>query len=114
MNPAVTLAFASVKKFPWTKVPHYMVGQYAGGFLAALVAYINYNGTIAAHQAAKASATNQPIESINSTANASSIIPEPKPYGAIFATYPQDSVTVLNALIDQARTMPVRVRSYLI
>lgn len=35
-NPAVTLGFASAGRFPWSKVPGYVVAQFAGGILAAL------------------------------------------------------------------------------
>ncbi|XP_022710134.1 aquaporin-7-like [Varroa jacobsoni] len=30
INPIVTTGFASVGRFPWTKVPHYLLGQYLG------------------------------------------------------------------------------------
>ncbi len=36
LNPAVTLAFAVRRNFPWNRVPGYVLGQVAGGVLAAL------------------------------------------------------------------------------
>ena len=36
LNPAVTLAFALRRNFPWRRVPGYVVAQVAGGVLAAL------------------------------------------------------------------------------
>lgn len=36
LNPAVTLAFAVRRNFPWARVPGYIIGQIAGGILAAL------------------------------------------------------------------------------
>lgn len=39
INPAVTLAMAVWRKLPWAKVPHYLIAQYAGGFLASSVLY---------------------------------------------------------------------------
>ncbi len=36
LNPAVTLAFAVRRNFPWNRVPGYVFGQAAGGVLAAL------------------------------------------------------------------------------
>jgi len=36
LNPAVTLAFAVRRNFPWTRVPGYIVGQAIGGIGAAL------------------------------------------------------------------------------
>jgi len=36
LNPAVTIAFAIRQNFPWIRVPGYLLGQFAGGCLAAL------------------------------------------------------------------------------
>ena len=36
LNPAVTLAFALRRNFPWRRVPGYVIAQLAGGILAAL------------------------------------------------------------------------------
>ena len=36
LNPAVTLAFAARRNFPWRRVPGYILGQIAGGVAAAL------------------------------------------------------------------------------
>ncbi|MGI8548506.1 MAG: MIP/aquaporin family protein [Gemmatimonadaceae bacterium] len=36
LNPAVTLAFAVRRNFPWKRVPGYVLGQVVGGVLAAL------------------------------------------------------------------------------
>jgi aquaporin Z len=36
LNPAVTLAFAVRRNFPWNRVPGYIVAQVVGGVLAAL------------------------------------------------------------------------------
>ncbi|RMA64582.1 MIP/aquaporin family protein [Ulvibacter antarcticus] len=35
INPAVTIAFAYAKKFPWKEVPAYIVAQIIGGFAAS-------------------------------------------------------------------------------
>jgi aquaporin NIP len=35
-NPAVTLAFAATKKFPWREVPYYILGQLVGAILASV------------------------------------------------------------------------------
>ncbi len=43
LNPAVTLALAATKRFPWAKVPHYIIGQFGGAFAAALLLFINYH-----------------------------------------------------------------------
>ena len=44
LNPAVTLAFAVTKKFPWKKVPAYFAGQYLGAFVASIFVYFVYWG----------------------------------------------------------------------
>jgi aquaporin Z len=36
LNPAVTLAFALRRNFPWPRVPGYIAAQFAGGIIAAL------------------------------------------------------------------------------
>src|ERR1039457_2859826 len=36
LNPAVSLAFALRRDFPWRRVPGYILGQVVGGVLAAL------------------------------------------------------------------------------
>jgi glycerol uptake facilitator protein len=42
INPAVTLAVALFRRFPWRKVIPYWVAQTAGAFLAAAVVYWDY------------------------------------------------------------------------
>lgn len=36
INPAVTVGFAAVGKFPWREVPHYLVAQVAGAIVGSL------------------------------------------------------------------------------
>jgi aquaglyceroporin related protein len=42
INPAVTLSFAFLRRFPWKKVPLYILAQVLGGMVATLVAWGNY------------------------------------------------------------------------
>jgi glycerol uptake facilitator protein len=42
LNPAVTVAFAALRDFPWTKVIPYVLAQTAGAFCAAALVYWNY------------------------------------------------------------------------
>ena len=42
INPAVTVALATLGKFPWRKVPHYLAAQYLGAFIASAVVFLVY------------------------------------------------------------------------
>ena len=42
INPAVTLAFATLRDFPWRKVPAYILAQILGGVCGAGIVYANY------------------------------------------------------------------------
>jgi len=42
LNPAVTLALAIFRSFPWRKVIPYMLAQVAGAFAGAALVYVNY------------------------------------------------------------------------
>src|SRR5712691_9058409 len=42
LNPAVTLALAVFRKFPWGKVLPYTLAQVAGAFAGAALVYVNY------------------------------------------------------------------------
>src|ERR1700736_171821 len=43
LNPAVTLALAARRSFPWTKVLPYSVAQIAGAFVASAVVFVTYH-----------------------------------------------------------------------
>ncbi|MEA2251392.1 MAG: glycerol uptake facilitator protein [Solirubrobacteraceae bacterium] len=46
INPAVTVAFAARRGFPWRKVPRYIAAQMLGAFLGALLVYVVYKAAI--------------------------------------------------------------------
>ncbi|KAF8159904.1 aquaporin-like protein [Crassisporium funariophilum] len=46
INPAVTLAFAVWRGFPWRKVPGYILAQLLGGIVGAAIVYGNYKRAI--------------------------------------------------------------------
>jgi MIP family channel proteins len=48
LNPAVTLALAIHRRFPWNKVGPYAVAQIAGAFVASAVVYATYHEALAA------------------------------------------------------------------
>lgn len=68
----------------WKLVPVYLVAQYLGGFLAALVLYLNYSEAINSLDGGQHTAFGQ----ANST-------------GGIFATYPAAYVSIWGSLLDQ-------------
>ncbi|KAI0344422.1 aquaporin [Trametopsis cervina] len=46
INPAVTIAFATFRDFPWRKVPVFVTAQVLGAFVGACIVYGNYLGAI--------------------------------------------------------------------
>ncbi len=51
INPAVTIAFATFRGFPWSKVPGYIVAQILGGIAGAALVYWAYHDAINAFEA---------------------------------------------------------------
>jgi len=52
INPAITLALALRRNFPWNKVPGYWAAQILGAFAAAALVYANYKGAIDSYERA--------------------------------------------------------------
>ena len=52
INPAVTVAFALRRKFPWSKVPGYIISQVAGAFVGAALVYWLFFQAIDSYEAA--------------------------------------------------------------
>jgi glycerol uptake facilitator protein len=78
INPAVTLAMAVFKGFPWRKVVPYWIAQFIGAFIASLIIRWVYSGPIAATDPGHTFTTQR-----------------------IFSTLPGDHVTVGFAFLDQ-------------
>jgi MIP family channel proteins len=49
LNPAVSLALAFHRRFPWRKVPLYALAQTAGAFVGAAAVYLTYYEALAAY-----------------------------------------------------------------
>lgn len=84
INPAVTVALAITKRFPWSKVAPYIIAQVLGAFVAALILFLDYQGAISnalGHQAL-------------SPTNVATI-------GGVFYTSKQAFVGIFGAFCDQ-------------
>ncbi|XP_055952599.1 aquaporin-9-like isoform X1 [Argiope bruennichi] len=82
INPAVTVAFATLGKFPWKKVGHYLLAQHLGAFVASAVLFVTYKDALDWFD------PNRTITGPTATAY-------------IWATYPKPHVSILNCLLDQ-------------
>ena len=60
LNPAVTLAFAVRRKFPWRKVGPYILAQVTGAFVGAALVYLVYFEAINAFNEELGTARNEP------------------------------------------------------
>jgi len=84
LNPAVTLAAAVHRGFPWRKVLPYMAAQFVGAFLAAAVVYLTYREGLTAFDGGVRQVLG------------------PQGTAGIFATYPQPYLTTFpGGFIDQ-------------
>ncbi|KAH7885247.1 major intrinsic protein superfamily membrane channel protein [Phlebopus sp. FC_14] len=82
LNPAVTLALASVRDFPWRKVPAYIFAQLLGGICGAGIIYANYIHAIDLYEGGPG------IRTISGT-------------GDLFATYAADYMTSVSCFFSE-------------
>jgi MIP family channel proteins len=84
LNPAVTLALAVHRSFPWRKVLPYALAQLAGAFVASAVVYVTYHEALAAFDGGV-----RQVLGAQGTAG-------------IWATYPQPFLSIFpGGLVDQ-------------
>jgi glycerol uptake facilitator protein len=43
LNPAVTITLAATKRIPWSKVPHYLLGEFLGAFVGAGLVFADFH-----------------------------------------------------------------------
>ena len=84
LNPAVTLALAVHRRFPWNKVLPYSLAQLAGAFIASAVVFVTYH------------------EALDAFDNGVRQVIGPQGTAGIWATYPQPFLSVFpGGFIDQ-------------
>jgi MIP family channel proteins len=83
LNPAVTLAVAVWRGFPWQKVGPYIVAQVAGAFVASAVVFLTYHEAFAHFD------------------NGVRQVSGPLGTAGIFATYPQAWLSTFGGFVDQ-------------
>jgi MIP family channel proteins len=84
LNPAVTLALAAFRGFPWRKVAPYALAQTAGAFAGAAVTYVTYREAFAAFDGGVRQVVGE------------------KATAGIFATYPQPFLSAFpGGFVDQ-------------
>jgi MIP family channel proteins len=83
LNPAVTVAAAAWRGFPWARVAPYIVAQTAGAFVAAAVVFATYHDAL-----------NHFDGGVRQVTGALGT-------AGIFATYPQPWLSTFGGLIDQ-------------
>ncbi|XP_022095413.1 aquaporin-7-like [Acanthaster planci] len=83
INPAVSLALAVVGKFSWIKLPMYVLAQFLGSFAASACLYGVY------------------LDALNAYDGGNRTVIGPKGTAGIWATYPQDFLSLQGGLGDQ-------------
>lgn len=83
MNPAVTLAVAVHRGFPWRKVPAYVFAQVAGAFAGAALAFLTYR------------------EAFDAFDGGVRQVAGPQATAGIFSTYPQPFLSIAGGFVDQ-------------
>jgi len=83
LNPAVTLALAVHRGFPWRKVPAYVAAQLVGAFVASAVVYATYH------------------EALDAFDGGVRQVLGPQGTAGIWATYPQPWLGTWGGFIDQ-------------
>ncbi len=83
LNPAVTVALAVHRQFPWNKVLPYAAAQTAGAFVAAAAVYVTYREAFTVFDGGT-----RLVEGATATAG-------------VFATYPQAYLSLAGGFVDQ-------------
>ncbi len=84
LNPAVTVALAVHRRFPWAKVGPYVAAQFVAALVASLVVFLSYHDSLAAFDGGL-----RQVSGEFGTAG-------------IFATYPQSFTTIPVGFLNEA------------
>jgi MIP family channel proteins len=83
INPAVTLALAALRGFPWRKLPAYVLAQTAGAFAGAALTFLTYREAFDHFDGGVRQVTGE------------------RASAGIFATYPQPYLSLGGGFVDQ-------------
>lgn len=83
LNPAVTLALAVRRGFPWQRVGPYVIAQVLGAMVGAAIVYLTYRDAMAAFDGGLRQ------------------VAGPQGTAGIFATYPAAYLSLLGGFVDQ-------------
>jgi MIP family channel proteins len=84
LNPAVTIALAWRRGFPWAKVAPYIAAQLTGAFIASLVVFLTYH------------------DALNAYDGGARQVLGPQGTAGIWATYPQPFLSIFpGGIVDQ-------------
>jgi len=83
LNPAVSVALATIGKFPWRKVPHYLAAQYLGAFAASGIVFLVYWDALVWYEHDRAVYRSIPETS------------------GIFSTFPATHLSMVGGIFDQ-------------
>jgi MIP family channel proteins len=83
LNPAVTLALAVLRGFPWRKLPAFVTAQVAGAFAGAALTFVTYR------------------EAFDHFDGGVRQVSGPQGSAGIFATYPQPFLSLTGGFVDQ-------------
>eukprot|EP00793_Prasinoderma_coloniale_P005228 PRCOL_00000989-RA len=79
LNPAITIALATLRDFEWSKVPHYIAAQLLGGILGGALNLMIFNGIIHHYERSNGIVRGEP-ESILTAAAFGEYFPNPYLY----------------------------------
>ncbi|XP_054156962.1 aquaporin-9-like isoform X2 [Oppia nitens] len=91
INPAVSVAFATLKRFPWAKVGPYIGAQLVGAFLGTAVSYLVYYEPIGIQHNLQPLLNHTELRAYGHSLST----------GGFFATYPAAHSTLLVCIIEQ-------------